>query len=583
MKKLFKKIPYTHRIALVILIFSLLPCVLLEIIYIQKTQQERTESVLLDYQNIVDSNALLLSKNLSAIQSKMEYVLNNSSIRSGISQINNLSLVQTLDFINLLDETVKSVTADDRSLVIRWYPYLSTASYGNHCYTLDIFANEFTLGSEDPCYLEIMSLTGKQTLWKTRDISRAPNNTGPTEPRLCIYTKMTNLNGSNCIVEFSTPIDQMPFPLGSDNIPNSLFAICLNQGNEPLNIFLNSFLTKEDANALITRYQQTSRDSEFDIIHAPIPNIVNSEVVFFIPSSYTQEFVRPQIIILILASVLIIFMIISASYLTSHLLTKHIVNTINTINDDLKHVVNEPFHSDFVQDNIDQISLQVKKLIRNTQEYYAQLEHYEAENLRMELELLQMRFNPHLLYNTLGAIRHQVKNYDARNSIDSMCRYYRIVLNNGHLIIKLKDEFEMIKEYLSIEKFAYSLENIEFDFYLEKQIENHGIIKHLLQPIVENALHHGLRPAPNGGIIRIYATENHGTICITIQDNGVGMISEDTCKLLTEPQASVFGHGYGIYNVQQRVQVYYGKEYGLHIQSTIGEGTTVTLNIPANQ
>ena len=201
----------------------------------------------------------------------------------------------------------------------------------------------------------------------------------------------------------------------------------------------------------------------------------------------------------------------------------------------------------------------------------------------MELELLQMRFNPHLLYNTLGAIRHQVRSPGARNSIDSLCHYYRIILNNGHLIIKIKDEIEMIKEYLSVEKFAYHLDNIAYEFEIDEQIAQYTIIKHLLQPIVENALNHGIRPAGRDydGILRISTVSEDDCICLQITDNGVGMSPEDAEKLLTAPSASVSGHGYGIYNVQQRIQLYYGKEYGLKINSTIGVGTTVTLRIPA--
>lgn len=583
MKRNHIKIPYKHRIAIVILLFTLFPCIFVETIYLKNIQQDWTRAAVADYQNDVDSSALLISKSITGLHSKMEHVLNSSSIRSSIAQINKLSLVQALDFISILNEIAGSITADSQVLTVRWYPYLSTISYGDYCYTLDMFAAEFPLGINDPDYQFILALNEGESFWQVRNISREINNAGTPQMRLCLYTQMTNLNGSDCVLEFSIPVSEMLEPRISDSVPGSLFAACLKQNDESLNILLDSAFTAKEAEALITRYQQTGILSEYDILRASIPNVVNSEVIFLLPDSYASNLIRPQIIEFIIISILLLFIIVIASYLTSHLLTKRIIHAVNTINSDLNHILNEPLDSSYVEDDIGQISIHIRKLIQDTQEYCARLERYEAENLRMELELLQMRFNPHFLYNTLGAIRHQVRNPDARNSIDSLSHYYRIVLNNGHLMIRIEDEIAMIKEYLSIEKFAYRLDNIEFEFEMDDKISQYTIIKHLLQPIVENALNHGLRPAGRdyNGRLLINAVLVNDCICICVTDNGVGMSPENAAKLLSAPVASTSGNGYGIYNVQQRIQVYYGKKYGLQINSTIGAGTTVTLKIPA--
>lgn len=581
MKKFFRKISYKHRIAAVILLFTLFPCLLLEMIYLKNVQQNWKQVALTSYQSEADSSALLTSQNITSMQSKMEYVINSSSARSYIAKVNNLSLMQELDLVYTLNEIADSITADNNSLEVRWYPHLSTLSYGNYCYTLDMLAKEFPLGNIDSDFQDILALDEVKVLWTVRYISRAVNNKGTPEERLCLYTQMTNLNGSDCVLEFSIPVSQMRVTRSSAMVSDSLFAICLSQGHTTNNIILDSTLAAEKAQSLLAHYRQTGILPGYDIISSPIPNVAGSEVVYFLPESYARELIRPQIIVFVLISVAIACMIISVSYLTSHFLAKRVINAVNTMNSDLNNILNAPINSGDSGDDIDQITLRVRKLVQNSLEHCARLEHYEAENLRMELELLQMRFNPHLLYNTLEAIRHQVKNPDARSVIASMCHYYRIVLNNGHLIIRLKDEFEMIKEYLSIEKFAYRLENIEYSLQIDDQIKDCTIIKHLLQPIVENALSHGLRPDHQGGLLQITATAESECICVKIMDNGVGMSPEETKKLLQAPSASVAGHGYGIYNVQQRIQVYYGKEYGLQISSSIGQGTTVTLRIPA--
>ncbi len=528
---LFKKISYKHRVASVILIFTLLPCILLGNIYLNSAKQNWKKSALAPYQSSVDSCALLMSKIITGQLSKIEYLRNNSSARSAISQINDISLTEALDLIYTLNELVGSITSDNTALSVRWYPHLSTRNYGSYCYTLESFSNEFQLSYSDPLFQQITALDEGQILWVTRNISREINHKGIPEPYLCLYTQMTNLNGSNCILEFSIPVSKMLESKNYASVPDSVFAICMLQNDEPIDILLDSTCTETRTELLIEQYRQAKLFSDYEILHAPIPNVPNSEVIFALPTTYVNTMISPQIIQFTIISLIFLLIIIVVSFLASHLLTKQII----------------------------------------------------IENLRMELELLQMRFNPHLLYNTLASIRHQVKNPMARNSIDSLCHYYRIILNNGHLFIRISDEIDMIKEYLSIEKFAYQLDNISFEFEIDKDIVDCKIIKHLLQPIVENALHHGIRSAgqDHDGLLKIHAFSNNDYIFIKISDNGVGMSSEEITKLLTPPSASTTEHGYGFYNVNQRIQVYYGNDYGLQVNSIIDKGTIVTLKLPA--
>lgn len=575
-----KKLAFNHRIAIIILVFSLLPCVALEIIYLRTTQHKWTQSALAVYQANVESNAAIISKNINELTSKIQYLKNNPTIRSSFSSLNKLTLEQKLDFSSLLDEAVTSVTIDSPDLVVCWYPYLSTNSLGKHCHTLNVFMEEFPLKSEDPSYQEITTLKENQFVWKIREVYRGFSKEKLPEKRLCLYTQMTNLNGSTCILELSISLAQILDEKMRVTLPNSFFFICLNQPDKSVDVLLDSSSDPSDAEALLNQYRLKGHVSGYNVISAPISNTNDSYVILFLSSTYTAKQVYTQITLFIIISILIALIIFSVSYFTSNLLTKRIISAVNNIKVDLKHFLVEPMAPNDNLDDITQISMHIRKLVQDTQEYCAQIEHYETEKFRMELELLQMRFNPHLLYHTLGAIRQRAKSPDIRSSLDSLCHYYRIILNNGHLIIKIEDEFEMIKEYLCIETFAYCLENVQFDFQIDEEIKPYTIIKHLLQPIVENALHHGIRPAEHNGLLKIKAFAENDCIYIQISDNGVGMSQEDTARLLTEPTASVYNGGYGIYNVQQRIQLYYGPQYGLTIDSVIGSGTTVCLRIP---
>ena len=383
-------------------------------------------------------------------------------------------------------------------------------------------------------------------------------------------------------MELCIPVDKLSSPSKTFSpVNDSIFAVCLNQTDVPLHIVLDSTLEVSAPEDLLDEYHVDKKLSGYEIIRSTIPSASDSEVTFLIPQSYVDALVYPKIAFFIGATLLIALGILSACYITSYFLTRKIENALTTLTTDLNHILMSPDETDFTQkpDEISRITSKVRKLIQDTQEYTVQIEHYKSEALRMELELLQMRFNPHLLYNTLDAINHQIRNLKARNAIESLGCYYRIVLNNGHLFIRIEDEIDMIRRYLSIVKYTYGLDDIIYEFKIEEQIKQYTIIKHLLQPIVENALNHGIRPTGQGGTLQILAYEAENDIYIVIKDDGIGMTAEKANSLLSAPPASVYGGGYGVYSVQQRIQVYYGKEYGLTIHSS-SEGTDVTIRIP---
>lgn len=584
MKKVLKRIPYKHRIAIIIMLFTLIPVVFAEAIYINNIQSSWKQEALSAYQNDVDSCALLMSQSINNMLSKMDYVRNNYPIRIALSHIDEFSTAEAIDLISDMDDLVDSITADTQSLEIRWYPHNSDKAYGNNCRTLESLSKEFPLGLDDPLFQEITLLKENQVLWQIRDVQRSERVYDPPNTRLCLYTQLKNLKGSSCILEFSIPTSQIMTNRASSSIPGGLFAVCINNGNTPANIILDSDYSPEESNSLINHYWELGEIASYDTLCVPIPNVDSSYVIYIIPSTHARRYIQPHILATIAISVLLLSLVVGTCYLTSHFLTKRITYAVNQIKVDLSPSKDATTESLYLEEDINQISSVVQKMVQEAQDYSSKIARYEIDKISMELELLQMRFNPHLLYNTLGTIRYITKDPKARASIDSLCQYYRIVLNNGHLLIKLEDEIEMVKQFLSIEKFSYQLDNIEFIFDIDDNIKQKTIIKHLLQPIVENALNHGLRPAgqEHKGTLQIRATLINETIQIQVIDNGVGIPDNRKKQLLSAPSASTSGHGYGLYNVQQRVQLYYGKEYGIHIFSEINKGSVVTLTIPAN-
>lgn len=580
MIKFNKKFSYKHRIAFVILLFALFPYTLLASLSLKNVRSNVKAEMLSDYQNVVDSNSIIISKTITELESKMIYVLNNYDLRKYLFEIDNLTLTQILDLLNETDKMVNSITATAPNMSVRLYPYKSTYSYGDYFYTLEVFSNELLQNGTNLDYDKILALNEGEFLWKIQTISRQTNKEAIPQTCLCLYTQVNYINNKNCILEFSIPVDELTGTHTTELVADCVFFIYMKTGIEPLIIPIQNLIDPVSYDSLLSQYIQTSQVPGYEVVQSTIPNAQGSQVIILIPQSHFSSQMLSKTMFYLAITVLIAIMILCVSYYTSHLLTHKIILTINMLNTDLDNIMKTKFPSIQNSNDFDQITFRIHKLILDTQEYCRKIEQYEMERLRMELELLQMQFNPHLLYNTLGTIRSQVKNPVARDSIDSLCDYYRIMLNNGHLFIQLKDEVNMIKEYIKIVTFAYCLNDITYEFQIEDNIEHHMIIKHLLQPIVENAINHGIRPTKHGGHLRITMCSEDSLICIHISDNGIGIPPEKAARLLKEPSASVNNGGYGIYNVQQRIQLHYGKEYGLSIESTLKEGTTVSLRIP---
>lgn len=576
----FSALPYNHRVAVVIFLFVLIPCIFLAGLYLKTSYPQWVQHALSSYQDDVNTSALLTSNALHELSSKMEYIQKDTTVRSEISKVNKMTLYDALELISTLNQTANSVTTGSQDLKARWYPYGARRSYGQYCYTLGDFCSEFPDGAENEAYQQILTLSEQRNMWMIRDISRDINNAGTRQRRLCLYSQLTNLGYSNCVVELSLPIADLFEQQTAAAVSGGVYAIFFGQTHSNLITVLDSVLDDQTAQSLILQYHQLGSLSQYYVFRAPIPNTTDGEVLFLLPNSFVWKEVAPQIVTFALIVLCFLAMVLCASYLTSHLLTKRVMHTLNTIGNDLEKLSYAPEAiAEHTGDGIDKISHRVQSLVRDAQEYSAKIEHYEAERLRTKLELLQMQFNPHFLYNTLGSIRCLSRSQEVRSAIDSLCHYYRIVLSNGHLMVNMQSEFDMIREYLRIEKFTYRLEQVAFSLELDDAVADCTIIKHLLQPIVENALTHGLRPAGRPGLLTVCARADAEDILISITDNGVGMSPEAARELLAPPARDQHG-GYGIYNAQQRIHVYYGQQYNIHIHSIPGEGTTVTVRIP---
>ena len=217
----------------------------------------------------------------------------------------------------------------------------------------------------------------------------------------------------------------------------------------------------------------------------------------------------------------------------------------------------------------------LKNLIRQNYE--------KQKKLRtQELKVLQMQINPHFLYNTIDTINWMAQSIDADKISEvaiALANYYRQSLSKGAEIIKISDEISQINSYLTIQKTRYE-GHIDFRIDIDSDILGLYIPKLTLQPIVENAIYHGLREKEGGGIVEIRGFRENNRVIFYIKDNGRGMDQETLDKLIKCIDTGVSSQGYGLSNVNERLKLYYGKEYGIGVESLAGCYTIVTITIP---
>jgi two-component system sensor histidine kinase YesM len=211
----------------------------------------------------------------------------------------------------------------------------------------------------------------------------------------------------------------------------------------------------------------------------------------------------------------------------------------------------------------------------------------EQELIRKsELEALQAKINPHFLYNTLDSIIWFAEEKDYRNVIEmvkALSNLFRISISKDREIITMEEELTHVECYLTIQKKRYA-DNFDFSISLPENLKHKPIIKLLVQPIVENSIYHGIKYLMDPGFIEIkVAEEQNNCLVISVSDNGVGMDKKTQENILTtdKHEHDKNGNGIGVFNVNKRIKLTYGEEYGIKIISGIDEGATFEIRIPS--
>lgn len=269
------------------------------------------------------------------------------------------------------------------------------------------------------------------------------------------------------------------------------------------------------------------------------------------------------------------------SYLLSRSITRPIFQLSRTMRDiRTGHLtVRSSYQS---SDEIGYLNDVFNNLMDRIEELMAENVEEQKTKAEIEFKLLQTQVQPHFLYNTLETIISLIKlnmKTEAITAAKYMANFYKISLSKGNDIISLREEMQLSESYLEIQQLRY-VEYMEYSMDIDEEIMSCLISKLTLQPIVENAIYHGLKRKMEKGLLRITGRRVGDEVRIEIYDNGVGIEESQIKGLLREVSDTSERTGFGVRSVHNRIRMLYGDRYGLEVESEVGLYTRVTIRLP---
>lgn len=237
---------------------------------------------------------------------------------------------------------------------------------------------------------------------------------------------------------------------------------------------------------------------------------------------------------------------------------------------------------------IDALADSFNSMTREIGQLIADIKEKEKNLHLMETKLLQAQINPHFLYNTLDAIvwlAEDNRNEEAIMMVTSLSDFFRTTLANGRDFITVSEEESHIESYLKIQRFRYE-DIMDYKIEIAPEMKQYVIPKLLLQPLVENALYHGVKMKRGRSEICVRGVKEEERLIFTVEDDGKGMSPEKLEALRQNIQRGLSQKetdSFGLANIHQRIRHYYGEAYGLSIESRENEGTKATIIIPAKE
>lgn len=322
----------------------------------------------------------------------------------------------------------------------------------------------------------------------------------------------------------------------------------------------------------------TENENNIVWTYISIPRLA-SKLVCEIPlNQLTKDATKVTYIIIIVGMICI-----AIALFASKLLSDIIVKPIQVLTERMKEIQIGNFEVKPHEESMDEIGLLSSGFDIMTiriKELLDEIKLEQHKKREYELALMQAQIKPHFLYNTLHLVYvlcSKKKYEEGMKATKSLSDFYKMVLSGGKEIISIYEEIKNVESYLEIQQIRYS-DVFKYEIDIELNIIDGRIPKLTIQPFVENAIYHGLKPAARFGLLKIKGSIESDMLILRISDNGVGIETDRLLQLFTKSE-NEYKH-FGIRNVNDRIRLYFGNTYGVDIMSVVNEGTTVLIKMP---
>ncbi len=556
---LFPAATLRSRIYRNLMVFTAIPFILVALYVLYYTNRTITSDYTSNMSLKLNECVQAINETLNMQINKSSNIVQNQYLLKNIGTNFSDDLEQVMVFMDIIKAMIGESYSVNGKRPYVIYTYNETLYEG-------VFVDSIGRMKGNALVEKAMKAPGTEIIWD-------PNPTiKNSEKYLTFYRNIANYNTSVGILEVNIPYAAIEEKLSTLGRPENGIVFFKNVNGDVL-YFKNYQGMEIDGPEAVT-----ARD--FILLSSSLMNGDTITAAVSIGGIYKKNI--KTFLLFLLGFLVYVFVLIFASRHTAKRITGSLENFINGIRQDENLLLNEKQIQITGNDEVAFIKQKFKDVISRMNEYYKELINIKHENSSLEIELLQSRINPHLLYNSLSVIKWNAlwnKDIKTVDMIDTMTKYYRIALNKGNNIISIAAELDMIKEYVKINVFAHSAQYI-LEIDAEEEVLSYYTLKHLLQPIVENSILHGLNGKAEDARILIKAYRQGGDILFEVMDNGRGMEENDIEKIMSFNYKASYG-GYGIKNLIKRIQANYGDDYGIKITGRIGEGTAVSVRIKA--
>lgn len=350
---------------------------------------------------------------------------------------------------------------------------------------------------------------------------------------------------------------------------------------------IDAGLEKENISAASTyrdgNYQETWQGRERNIIVKTV-GYTGWKIIGVVPEQgVTLNGVKTRLFMVFVVAFFLFLLAVINSYISSKITApiQELEKSVNALEDgelDTEIYAGGSYEIQHLGRSIGDMAKRIQALMEDI------VEEHESKR-KSEFDTLQSQINPHFLYNTLDIIVWMIENeqkQEAVKVVTALARFFRISLSKGKSIIPVRDELEHVRNYLMIQQKRFK-NKFTYQIRAEDEALSMASLKLMLQPLVENAIYHGMEFMDGDGEILVEVKREEESLYFTIEDNGLGMTEEQTKGLLTGETKSTSGKGSGIgvKNVNERIRLYFGESYGLEIFSEPDEGTVIKIHLPA--